>query len=78
MLFPLAGMVADLRRSGRIHPAWRWGIGTMLASFVLTEALTYSPIGTAIYRVVTAGSPGASIDPLAFASPPMGPVTGRT
>jgi uncharacterized membrane protein len=79
MLFPLAGVIADLRRSGRVHPAWRYGIGVMLASFVLTEAITYSPVGTALYRVVTAGSPGASVPPLAFAPPPGGAlVTGRS
>jgi hypothetical protein len=78
LIFPLIGIVADIRRSSREHPAWRWGIGAMLASFVLTEALTYSPVGTALYRMVTAGSPGAAVAPLEFAPPPMGPVTGRS
>lgn len=78
LLFPLAGVVADLRRRGTVHPAWRYGIGAMLACFVLTEAITYSPIGTVLYRVVTAGSPGASVPPLEFAAPPAGPVTGRS
>jgi len=51
----------------------------MLAGFVLTEAITYSPAGNAIYGSVTAGSPGASIPGLEFAPPPTGPlVTGRT
>ena len=78
MLFPIAGVIADLRRSGRVHPAWRYGIGTMLACFVLIEAITYSPVGTALYRAVTAGSPGAAIPPLDFAEPPAGPLmTGR-
>jgi hypothetical protein len=79
ILFPLAGAWADLRRSGRVHPAWSWGIGTIVASFVLVEAITYSPIGTAIYQRVTDGSPGAAVPPLDFAPPPAGPlVTGRT
>src|SRR5205807_363431 len=79
LLFPAAGIVADLRRSGRVHPAWRYGVGAILASFVLIEAITYSPIGTALYRVVTAGSPGAAVPPLDFAPPPAGPqVTGRS
>jgi hypothetical protein len=78
MLFPIAGVVADLRRSGHVHPAWRWGIGTMLAAFVLIEALTYSPVGQALYRVVTADSRGAAVPPLEFAAPITGPVTGRT
>jgi hypothetical protein len=79
LLFPAAGIVADLRRGGQAHPAWRYGIGAMLACLVLTEAITYSPVGTALYRLVTAGSPGASVDPLAFAPPPVGPLmTGRS
>jgi len=79
LLFPAAGIIADLRRSGTVHPAWRVGVSAMLASFVLIEAITYSPVGTALYRVVTAGSPGAAVAPLGFAPPPpAGPlVTGR-
>lgn len=75
MIFPAAGVVADIRRSGRVHPAWRWGIATMIASLLLTEAMTYSPLGGAIYRGVTADSPGAAVPPLEFAPPPGGPPT---
>jgi len=79
LIFPAVGMVCDIRRTGRVHPAWRWGIGTMFACFALTEAVTYSPLGAALYRQVTAGSPGASVPALAFAPPPAGPLmTGRT
>lgn len=79
LLFPLAGAVADIRRNRRVHPAWKWGIATMLAAFVLTEAVTYSPVGTALYGAVTAGSPGAAVAPLDFAPPPEGPlITGRS
>jgi hypothetical protein len=79
MLFPLVGAWADMRRSGHVHPAWRWGILTIIASFVLIEAITYSPIGTGIYHIVTKGSPGAAVPPLDFAPPPAGAlVTGRT
>ncbi len=78
MLFPVAGAVADIRRSGRIHPAWHWGMAVMIGTFVVTEAITYSPVGRSIYLAVTKGSPGASIAPLDFAPPPAGPlVTGR-
>ena len=79
LLFPLAGAIADVRRSGRVHPAWEWGVAAMLGGFVLVEAITYSPAGTALYRAVTAGSPGAAIAPLAFPSPPAPgtPITGR-
>jgi hypothetical protein len=79
LIFPAAGMVADLRRTGHVHPAWRWGVGTMLAAFVLTEAITFSPVGTAIYGAVSAGSKGASVPALGFGTPPAGPlITGRT
>jgi hypothetical protein len=78
LLFPLAGMWADMRRDGRVHPAWYWGMATILASFVVVEAVTYSPVGTTIYRSATEGSPGAAIPPLDFAPPPEGPLmTGR-
>ena len=79
LLFPLVGALSDIRRSGRAHPAWRWGIATMVASFLITQALTYSPVGIALYEAVTEGSPGARVDPLAFSPPPEGPLmTGRS
>ena len=73
LIFPLIGVLADLRRTGRIHPAWGWGIAAMLGMALATEAITYSPVGDQIYRAVVAGSPGAGVPPLAFAPPPGGP-----
>ena len=79
LLFPLAGMLADVRRSGRIHSAWRWGVAAIIGSFVLTQAVTYSSAGTAIYGKVTEGSRGAAVPPLEFQPPPEGSlVTGRS
>ena len=66
MIFPVIGMIADKRRTGRVHPAWYWGIGAMIAFLVLTDIITYSPLGTLIYDAATVGSPGAAIDPLAY------------
>jgi hypothetical protein len=78
LMFPVVGLVWDLRRSGRIHPAWRWGMATMVGTLILTEAITYSPVGAVFYRAVTAGYPGAAAPPLQFPAPPAGPlVTGR-
>ena len=78
LIFPVIGVVADLRRSGTVHPAWQWGIGTIIASSVLVEAITFGPLGPPIYRAATAGSPGALIAPLEFPPPPSGPLrTGR-
>lgn len=70
LIFPMAGVAWDLKRSGRVHPAWRAGILGMLAGFVLIEAITYSPVGQSLYRAVTADSPGAAVPPLQFGSPP--------
>lgn len=79
LVFPIIGVVADKRRSGRVHPAWFWGIGVMFGTLLVVEAITYSPIGDALYRVTTAGSPGAQVPPLDFAAPPVGPqITGRS
>jgi hypothetical protein len=73
LIFPLIGVVADLLRNGRVHPAWGWGIAAMMAMFLAVQAITYSPVGTTLYEAVTAGSPGASVDPLAFPAPPGPP-----
>lgn len=78
LLFPLAGAAADLRRTGQVHPALRLGLVTMMVAFLTIEALTYSSSGQAIYRAVTADSPGARVPPLEFAEPPSAPLmTGR-
>jgi hypothetical protein len=78
LAFPFVGVWSDVRRNGGVHPAWRWGIATMVGALVLIEAITYSPLGLSIYKVVTAGSAGAAVAPLDFAPPPAGPlVTGR-
>ncbi len=78
LIFPLAGMWADKRRAGRVHPAWRWGVGATVGALLLTELITYSPAGAAIYNAISAGSPGAAVAPLAFPALPGGaPLAGR-
>lgn len=69
-VFPIVGALFDLRRDGRIHPAWGAGIGVIVALIFAVNAITFSPAGAAIYRTVTAGTQGAAIAPLAFPSPP--------
>jgi hypothetical protein len=66
MLFPLAGVIHDRRRHGRVHPAWWWGIAALTGNQLLIEALVATPIAPALYRAATANSPGAAIDPLAY------------
>jgi hypothetical protein len=72
LLFPIVAMLIDRRRTGRVHPAWWWSIGTVVAYVLLTNAITYSPVGDALYRAAVAGSPAAAIDGLAFPTPPPG------
>lgn len=79
LLFPLAGIWSDFRRSRRVHRAWNWGLGVMAAVFAITQAITYSTAGTALYNAVTKGTPGAAVSPLDFPPPPAGPLmTGRS
>ena len=58
MVFPLIGMVADKRATGRVHPAYAWGLGIYAAVFVLSLLLAYSEPGMAITRAIIAGTPG--------------------
>jgi hypothetical protein len=73
MLFPLAGAVADWRRSGHVHPAWVWGIAAMMAVWVTADMVTFSRLGDRIYAAVTIGTPGATVPGLAFPPPPGPP-----
>lgn len=78
LIVPAIGMVIDWRRSGRVHPAWAFGIGAMALCLVVVEAVTFSPVGSAIYRAVAKGSPGATVAPLDFPPKPAGSLrTGR-
>lgn len=72
LILPIIGMIADQRRDGRIHPAWWWGLGGMLVTEALTDIITFTPIGLALYQAVTVGTPGAAIAPLAFPPSPLG------
>ena len=66
LLFPIAGIIRDRRVSGRTHPAWLWGMGTIAVMQLAINLITFSPIGVGIYNAVTAGSPGADLAPLSF------------
>jgi hypothetical protein len=72
LLFPLAGMIRDWRREGRVHPAWWRGVFAILAVVPLAHLIAYSPAGDALYAAVTAGHPGADVPGLEFAPPPPG------
>ncbi|WP_294211908.1 hypothetical protein [uncultured Sphingomonas sp.] len=70
MLFPLTGAIVDRRRSGRVHPAWWWGMATIAATQVAIGLVASSPAGLAIYDGVVAGARGEAVPPLAYPAPP--------
>lgn len=71
-LFPIAGVIRDLRRAGKVHPAWWWGIATIVAMQIVIDLVAYGSFGQAIYWAATAESPGAAVAPLVFSpAPPM-------
>ena len=64
------------RRCGPPEP--EVGLAAMLLTFVVIEALTYSPLGLSLYAWATEGTAGSAVPPLDFAPPPEGPLmTGR-
>lgn len=69
LIFPIVGMALEKRRTGRVHPAWWWGLAALIAMLVLPEIIVPTPIGDAIYASVAAGSPGADVAPLEFGMP---------
>lgn len=63
LLFPLAGMAADWLRDRRIHPAWFWGLGALIAAGLTTEFVGRMQLAGSLVTLITAGSPGAQVDP---------------
>jgi len=71
LVFPIAGIVADRRRSGQIHPAWWWGLAAIVGGQVLAEIVARTWLGLSLYDVVAAGTAGAHIAPTAYPLPPV-------
>lgn len=59
ILFATVGILADRRRYGRPHPAWFWGIGTVIAIQIVADLLAYSSAGIGFTQQFLAGTPGA-------------------
>ena len=68
-VFPFVGMVVDKRVRGQIHPAYFWGLGLYVGTFVVSMAIAYSPVGLAITEWVIEGSNGANRPIEAFLPP---------
>lgn len=71
LIFPVVGMVRDLRVHGRVHPAWLRGTAAIVVTLIAADAIARSPIGDALYRTAVAGSPGAAVPGLALPPPPV-------
>ena len=68
-VFPLIAMLADKRREGRVHPAYWWGTGLYLATFLVSVTIAYSPFGIGVTESLIAGTPGAERPMEAFLPP---------
>ncbi|MCF8472484.1 MAG: hypothetical protein K9G27_06795 [Sphingomonadaceae bacterium] len=69
LVFPVAGIVHDLRKYGHVHPAWYWGIAAVLSVIPVSHIVANSALGDAIYAAVTSGHPGADVPGMEFAPP---------
>lgn len=69
--FPVAGIIRDKRRYGRVHPAWWLGLVALFALQLTTETLGRSAFAEAIYDRVVAGTPGAAQPGLIHPPPPF-------
>jgi hypothetical protein len=66
MMFPVAGMLFDYRRTGRIHPAWTWSLVAIVGTQVIAELIAYSAFGISMTERLIAGTPGADRPMAAF------------
>jgi hypothetical protein len=68
-LFVGAGMIADKRRYGRVHPAWLCGIALSVGLQIVADLIAYSPLGYSLTEWFVAGTPGADRPMAAFMTP---------
>lgn len=73
LIFPVAGIVRDKVRTGRVHPAWFAGIAVLLIAQIVADIAAYSPMGIAMTEQVVAGTPGAERPMEAFLPPGFAP-----
>ncbi|QNE05476.1 hypothetical protein [Croceicoccus marinus] len=69
LVWPAIGMIRDRMVMGRIHPAWLWGIGAVLAAQLVADLIAYSHWGLALTEQYTAGTPGGERPMEAFIPP---------
>jgi len=69
LVWPVIGMIRDLRREGRIHPAYLWSVGAIIAVQIVADLIAYSAFGISLTQSVLEGSPGAERPMHAFFPP---------
>jgi hypothetical protein len=69
LIWPAIGVVRDLRREGRIHPAYLWGMGAIVAVQIVADLIAYSPVGVSLTQWLLEGTPGAARPMHAFFPP---------
>ena len=67
------GIARDVKVRGRVHPAWWWNIGMLIATLVIARGLAFSPVGDVLYAFATEHTPMAGTDGRAFPPPPSAP-----
>jgi uncharacterized membrane protein SirB2 len=70
LAFPLAGIAADWLRDRSVHPAWWYGLGALILTGITTEMLGRSSFAGSLVALITAGAPGAEVDPFVQYLPP--------
>lgn len=70
-VFPIAGIVRDKRRYGRVHPAWWLGLGALLLLHLTTETIGRSAFAAALYDRTVVGTPGARAPALVYPAAPF-------
>ena len=73
LIFPAIAMLWDLRRRGRVHPAYWWGTGINVTAFTASLLLANSALGLALTSMVIEGTPGAARPMAAFLPPGFAP-----
>jgi len=69
LIFPLIAIIAEKRRTGTIHQAWFWGVGSIVVAQIIADIIAYSSFGISLTEWVIAGSPGAERPMAAFLPP---------
>ena len=69
LIFPVIGMIADKRRNGHVHPAYWWGVGSVVTVQIIADVLAYSDWGIAVTQAVVEGTTGDARPIPAFLPP---------